>query len=123
MSYPPDPGQKPSRTRVRSGELIHYVTVQSPVLSTGPSGERYVSSWTPVAQRWASIEALTGRELWLARQVQSDTTHRIRFRPVAGADSSWSVLWQQRTYNFAEMPRDPVGDGEHVEVLAVLRTS
>lgn len=113
----------PANGRLKAGELIHHVAVQSPVLTTLPSGGVTVSGWTTVVMRWASVEALTGREFWSAQQVQADTTHLIKMRPVAGADATWSVLWQGRRYEFAEAPRDPVGDGEQVQVLAVLKTS
>jgi SPP1 family predicted phage head-tail adaptor len=121
MKAIPPGGQ--AKGRLKAGDLIHHVTLQAPVYTTTPGGSRVVTGWTSGTPRWARVEALTGRELWLAQQVQSDITYKISFRPLAGVDSSWSVLWGSKRYQLAEAPRDPVGDGEHVEVLAILRTS
>ena len=109
--------------RLKAGDLIHQVTLQSPVYTTAQSGERTVTSYTAAVTRWASIQALTGRELYLAEQTQSDQTLLFRFRPYSGLNEKWSILWLGRTYLLDEPPRDPVGDGEQVEVRCVLRTS
>ena len=36
--------------------------------------------WQTVATVWASVEPLSGRELWQAQQVVSEVTHRVRLR-------------------------------------------
>lgn len=39
-----------------------------------------VETWSDTIEQWASIEPLSGREFWTAREQSADTTARIRFR-------------------------------------------
>ncbi len=114
---------RPPNKRLKAGTLTHPVKVQKPVRETLINGERVVADWATVASRYASIEALSGREIWLGRQVEADVTHGIKMRFVPGMDSSWSILWGAKRLLLATPPLDPVGDGEQVGFQAVLQTS
>ncbi len=114
---------RPPNKRLRAGLMTHPVKVQRPVYETLGSGERPVVDWKTVASRYASIEAVSGREIWLSRQVEADVTHGVKMRPVSGMDSSWSILWGAKRLLLATPPLDPVGDGEQVGFQAVLQTS
>lgn len=59
------------------GRLKHNVTLQSRVLTKNVVGEEAIS-YTDLADIWASIEPLTGKELFAAQTVQADVTTRIR---------------------------------------------
>lgn len=109
--------------RIKAGDLIHLITLQSPQRTTNSIGETVVTGWNTGTTRWASVEAVTGSEFFLAEQVQAKTTYKLKFRYLAGVDGSWSALWGTRRFQFAEDPRDPVGDQEHLEVLAIEKTS
>ncbi|HMU15816.1 MAG TPA: phage head closure protein [Thauera aminoaromatica] len=61
------------------GRLRHRIRLQRRVESQGPTGE-VTWSWTDVAEVWASIEPIAGREYFAAAQVQSEVTTRIRLR-------------------------------------------
>lgn len=77
---------------MQAGQLRHRLALQSPS-ETIVRGEAVVT-WNTVATRWAKIEALQGRELWNARQVQPDITHRIelRFETGIALTSKWRLL-------------------------------
>lgn len=65
-----------------AGSLRHRVTIQRRTLLAArdaATGER-AEEWDDVATVWACIEPLAGRELWQARQVQSDQSHRVTVR-------------------------------------------
>jgi head-tail adaptor len=113
----------PGSKRLKAGSLLHRLSIQSPVERRAESGEVAVVDWRHEVYRWGSVEALTGQELWLAQQTQSDATYRLRFRPVPGLLSRWSALWGTRRFRFGSPPLDPVGDGEQVSVLAVEQES
>lgn len=49
-----------------------------------------------VAQVWASIRPLSGRELWQAQQVQADVTHSVRLRYRSGVDATMELDLQGR---------------------------
>lgn len=78
---------------MQAGQLRHRVAIQEPT-ETIVRGEPSVT-WNTVATRWASLEALAGRELWNARQVQPDITHRVEMRHESGLaiNSKWRLLF------------------------------
>jgi SPP1 family predicted phage head-tail adaptor len=77
---------------MQAGKLRHRLAIQSPT-EIIVRGELSVT-WNTVATRWAQIEPLTGRELWNARQVQPDITHRIELRHDSSIPitSKWRLL-------------------------------
>ena len=66
---------------MQAGTLRHRVTIEKPIESRDATGAMR-QLWQPVADVWASIEPVTGREFFSAAQVQStiSTKVRIRFR-------------------------------------------
>lgn len=62
------------------GRLRHRVVIQAQnTTATSDFGHGY-ANWTTAATVWASIEPLSGRELFQAKQVQPDATHKIMIR-------------------------------------------
>ncbi|WP_341649387.1 phage head closure protein [Thauera humireducens] len=57
--------------------------------TTGASPSKDGASWPST---WASVEPLTGRELFAAQAAQSETTYRLTTRYMAGVDASCRVL-------------------------------
>lgn len=83
---------------MRAGCLNKLVWVQRPGGSRDAVGGR-LTSWTTVAEAWASIEPLTGREAFLAAQRQAASSHLITLsfaRAIAAINASWRVVWGQR---------------------------
>jgi head-tail adaptor len=83
---------------VTSARLSRLVWVQRPGGTRDAVGGR-LTTWTTVAEAWAGIEPLTGREAFLAAQRQAASSHLVtlRFaRALAGIDASWRVVWGQR---------------------------
>lgn len=80
---------------MRSGELHHRVDL----IRVGPETRNGYGEQTPkdivVGSVWASIEPLSGRELFQAQQVKADITHRVRLRwgrSGTGATESLSAM-------------------------------
>lgn len=99
---------------MRAGQLRHSVTLQRPGGTQDALGQR-VTTWTDVATVNAKVEPLTGRDAFLARQMQASTTHRVTMRWMAvlrDMDASWRVLWAQpdgrdpRLLILSEPPKD-----------------
>lgn len=61
-----------------AGKLTHRVTIQQ--RRENPTSGASDPYYEDISTVWASIEALSGRELFLAQQVQSTTDHMIRMR-------------------------------------------
>ena len=67
---------------INAGDLRDRVVIEYRRLGQNQLGEAE-ESWKPVAKVWANVEPLSGREYFLAQQVQAETTHSVemRFRP------------------------------------------
>lgn len=65
---------------MRAGTLRHKVTIQKTGSQTLDSSRQPVDLWVKVADVWAAVEPLSGRELVIAQQQQPDVTHRVRMR-------------------------------------------
>jgi SPP1 family predicted phage head-tail adaptor len=65
---------------MNAGEKRHVITIQKRADTQGPTGEQTLS-WTDVAQRWASIDATPGNELWSSaeRHARIPTLFKIRY--------------------------------------------
>lgn len=68
---------------MEAGKLRHRVTIQKRSRAQDPSGEES-DVFTAIAEVWASVEPLTGREQFTAQQILSEVTHRIRMRYIPG---------------------------------------
>ena len=76
---------------MQAGPKRHRLEIQQDHPTRGPDGGP-ISNWTTLATVWAEGGPLSGRELWQARQAQSDVTHvfKVRWGAVI-ADLSGSV--------------------------------
>lgn len=64
---------------IGAGELNRRVTLQA--VTRAPDGAGgYVETWIDLATIWSKVEALCGRELFLAQQVQAELSHRVTIR-------------------------------------------
>ena len=100
------------------GELRHQLTFQRNAGTRDALNEQ-TDSWVDVAPAvWCKVEPLAGREFWLARQTQSDVTHRITCRFRSGLTAAMRATLGTRVFNFVEPPRDLLERHEWLEVLA-----
>jgi SPP1 family predicted phage head-tail adaptor len=81
---------------IRSGELRHRITIMQPSTDRDESGELL----PPVefAQRWASIDAMTGQQFYRAQQFSSQANYQIGIRYLPGALPKMTVLFKGRTF-------------------------
>lgn len=61
---------------MKAGRLREWVLIQRRVNNLNAFGEP-TDLWTTIADTWAAVEPLAGREFFNAQQVQSDVTTRI----------------------------------------------
>ena len=70
---------------MRAGMLRHRVTIQRYELVVDDYGAPlHRESWKDVATVWASVEAMSGRDFFAARQEQSEVTHTAQMRVLHG---------------------------------------
>jgi SPP1 family predicted phage head-tail adaptor len=103
---------------LRAGNLRHRVTLERQVSETDSSGNTD-TEWEYVTTLWASIDALSVREMLLAQQVQSQITTKIVIRRNTGIDASCRLLHNGVIYNIAGV----MPDGESGQEYMVLTCS
>ena len=82
---------------VRAGKHRHLITIKKPIDAIGTSYEP-TESWVVYAQRWASIDALSGQEFWSAKQVNAENTVRMRMRYCHGVTTKMRVEYDNRIF-------------------------
>lgn len=70
----------------RPGQLRHRVTLQRKQPAGDGQGGQDVG-WTDLAEVWAAVRPLSGRDRLQAAQVQSTVTHRVTIRWRAAPDN------------------------------------
>ena len=80
------------------GKLRHRIELQEKTTGRDSFGSE-VEQWNTKATVWASVEPIAGREYFLAQQVQSEVTHRIRIRYYAGLQSDWRIRFGTKLFD------------------------
>lgn len=80
---------------MQAGTLRHVIAIQVNQGTQNDAGE-LVPSWVTTITGRASVEPITGREFFDARQVQSEVTHRVRMRYRSGIVPTMRILFESR---------------------------
>lgn len=86
-----------TKALIQAGRLRHYVTVEALTITDQPDGT-YAKSWSSEG-RHASIEPLSGRELFEAQQMKGEATHKVTMRHYAGLTPEHRIKFNGRTFN------------------------
>lgn len=82
---------------MQAGKLSHRIKLQQ---MTGAGGQDSTGqpqeTWTDVAEVWAAVEPIRGREYFAAQQVNAETTHRVRIRYLVGVTPMMRILFGAR---------------------------
>jgi len=76
-----------------AGKFDQRVTIQSKVVTRNSIGDEVVT-WGAVAEAWARVEPLRGREWFAAAQEQSAVEYRVTVRYRAGITRDMRVMWR-----------------------------
>jgi len=82
---------------VKIGELRNRITLQEYTISKDSFGAE-TETWSDVAQVWASIEPLSGREYFAAQQINAQISTKVTIRYRAGIKPTMRVLFGNRVY-------------------------
>jgi len=102
---------------MRIGELRHKICIEEKVTRRSSSGSEEVT-WSPFLYSGASIEPLTGREFYAARQTQAAISHKITMRYQTGIRPSHRITWAERVFNIEAI----LNKGERNRELTILAT-
>lgn len=105
---------KPNPLCLNAGELRHQIQIQS-ASTTPDSVGQLQKTWSTVRTPWASIEAITGRELYQAGELTSQVTHVIKMRYPSGVNvvAGMRVLFAGHAY----LIQAPINVGQQNVVL------
>ncbi|MEQ1964559.1 phage head closure protein [Xenorhabdus khoisanae] len=78
---------------MRAGALRHRVTIQKNEQSRSPSGG-VIKKWVNVAEVWAEVKYISGRELVASGRILSEATVRIWLRYRADITTIYRVFYQ-----------------------------
>lgn len=90
----------PTSTALAAGELRHKITIAQADTTEDKFGgsDPGEAGATPLWTVWASIEALTLRELYGAQQKVSEVTHRVTIRYIRGVTSGMLIWFRGRQF-------------------------
>lgn len=81
---------------IDAGQLRERIVVQQANESRNRLGET-TYAYSTFAEVWASVTGVTAREFLLASTQQTEITHRIRMRFLAGLTNQMRISWRGRT--------------------------
>lgn len=104
---------------MQAGKLRHRITLQRLATQQDPvTGEMQEGVWVEVAKLWASIEALSARDLIAAKAGQSEVSARIVIRYRTGILPTMRILHRDVIYNIQGLPLpDKVSGLEYLTLL------
>lgn len=103
---------------LRIGPLNKQVTVQQRAPGKDSHGQR-LQTWTDhLANLWAAIEPVSGRELVAAQAVNAEVSHVVRLRHRAGITAGMRVLYQGRIFDIQAV-LDPAMRHEQLRLLCL----
>lgn len=85
-----------------AGRLRHRVTIQQDQGTSRDDNGEHIEDYQDLATVWAEVKPLSGRELWAARQTQSEVTHRVTVRyssALADLTGSIRVIHRDRAFH------------------------
>lgn len=108
---------------MRSGSRRHAIVLEQPAEATLADGSNK-TTWKKLAETRASIEPLSGRELFAAQQVHAEVNTKINFRWRPGVDETLRIreAGQGALYGILAVLPDKTGRRE-ITCLCVKRTS
>ncbi len=89
-----------------AGLLRHRVTLDRQTTTLNEYGEQE-TVWTEYGQRWAQVVDLSGNQLLLAQQIQSEVRTRIVVRYDANIVETMRVRWRTFVFDIKSVQLDP----------------
>jgi SPP1 family predicted phage head-tail adaptor len=100
---------------IRAGELDTRVRIEQRSTTQDPAGEP-ATTWTLVAERWASLERTPGSEVWASAQRNGRVPTVFRLRYLADVLPSMRVVQGSHVYDIRSVVRP---SGRAAEMLLV----
>jgi len=102
--------------KLRAGDLKHRIKIKRSTLTPDGKGG-FTKTWPVIAQPWAEVIGLDGRESVIARSLQGVSSYRIRIRYRGDIKPADQIQYGAIELNLRSAV-DPNGDREQLLILA-----
>lgn len=102
---------------VASGKLRHKVQLQEQQITQDPVTGEMVTTWDTIAEPWAEVVPMSGREFLAASAEQSEVRGRIVIRYREDVDASMRFVYRGRYYNILAVLPDAESGREHMTCM------
>lgn len=82
---------------MKAGNLRNLIIIEQATETFNSEGE-LVTTWATYKSVWAEILPLVGREFWASKQVNSETTGKLRIRYIAGITPKMRIKFGNRYF-------------------------
>jgi SPP1 family predicted phage head-tail adaptor len=102
---------------VAAGKLRHKVTLQAPTTTQDSDTGEQVVEWHTIAEPWAEIAPLSGREYLAAGAEQSEVRGRITIRYRDDVAPDQRIIYRRRYYTILAVQLDADSMLEHLTLM------
>lgn len=102
---------------VNAGQFDQRVTIQARSAGVDAHGQAS-ETWADVAEVWAQVTPLRGREYFAAGQIQSPADVRMRIRHRGDIDTAHRIVWRGVPHDIVSVA-DMMAHSEALELLCV----
>ncbi len=82
---------------MRTGALRHKIEIQAFIITEDELGNQ-TEEWAKVAEAWAAVEPVSGKEYWAAAAAQAEATIKVTMRaPGVEVGPSNRIIFDGRT--------------------------
>lgn len=102
---------------VASGDLRHKVQLQEKQIAQDPDTGEMVTTWATVANVWAQIVPLSGREFLAASAEQSEVRSRIVIRYRDDVTAAMRIVYRGKYHAILAVLPDAESGREHLTLM------
>lgn len=88
---------------MKIGHLRHRITIEDYKEVGRNQYNEPIYDWDVLAEVWASIEPISGREYWANVQIMAEVTHRIRIRYLPELKPTMLIKFKGREFNITSI--------------------
>lgn len=103
------------RRKNTTSRLRHKMSLQDEIKTPDGAGG-FTRSWKTVADIWAEITPLSGRETFFASRLQSAVSHKIAIRYRKGISAGQRLVYDNRLFNIRSISNEQANN-EVIELL------
>ena len=97
-----------------SARLRHRLTLEQEIKTPDGAGG-YTKTWESVADIWAEIQPISGKERVFAGQISAEISHKITIRYRVGLNTAMRFVYNDRIFNISAI-LNPEEIGKTLEI-------